>query len=78
MIHVAVVLGRLSFVFSMFLLIRSFFYRLNDGNQHAGSLFTASAVYVLNPKVEGCHSVFNQSIQFIVSHTLTSDKLEPF
>ena len=28
----------------------------------------------LKPEVEGCHSVFNQSIQFIFSHILTSDK----
>ena len=32
----------------------------------------------LKPEVVGCHSVFNQSDQFIFSHVLTSDKLEPF
>ena len=38
-----------------------------------------SAVYFLNePEVEGCHSVFNRSIQFIFSHIITSDKFGPF
>ena len=32
----------------------------------------------LKPEVERCHSVFNQSAQFIFAHFLTSDKLEPF
>ena len=35
-----------------------------------------SAVYFLKPEVEGCHSVFNRSSQFIFSN-ITSDKLEP-
>ena len=33
---------------------------------------------ILKPEVEGCPSVFNHSIQFIFSHILTGDKLEPF
>ena len=32
----------------------------------------------LKPEVEGCHSVFIQSVEFIFCHVLTSDKLEPF
>ena len=33
----------------------------------------------LRPQLStGRHSVFNQSVQFIFSHILTSDKLEPF
>ena len=35
-------------------------------------------ISILKPEAEGCHSVFNQSSQFIFSHILTSDKLEPF
>ena len=33
---------------------------------------------ILKPEAEGCPSVFNHSIQFIFSHILTGDKLEPF
>ena len=49
-IHVAVVVGRLSFIFSVFQLIRSFFQRSNDCNHDARSSSTAFAVYFLHRK----------------------------
>ena len=42
------------------------------------STFIGFCSLVLKPEVEGCHSVFSQSVQFIFSHVLTNDKLEPF
>ena len=42
------------------------------------SMFIGFCSLVLKPEVEGCRSVFSQSVQFIFSHVLTSDKLEPF
>ena len=80
--HDEVVLGRLSFIFSVFYMIRSFFLEIKRW-QPARRIFVQSAVYSLNPMVNRkwkvvIYSVFSQSIQFIFSHILTSDKLEPF
>ena len=77
-IHVAVVLGRLSFIFSIFQLIRSFFLEIKRWQPSRRIFVHGFCSLFFIPEVEGCHSVFSQSVQFIFSHVLTSDKLEPF
>ena len=77
-IHDEVVLGRLSFIFSIFQLIRSFFLEIKRLQPSRRIFVHGFCSLFLKREVEGCHSVFSQSVQFIFSHVLTSDKLEPF
>ena len=77
-IHVAVVLGRRSFIFSIFQLPRPSFLEIKRWQPSRRIFVYGFCSLFLKPEVGGCHSVFSQSVQFIFSHVLTSDKLEPF